>query len=110
MHEKKRNDAHVEHNTAEEEYCLKSMTDKFRVVIFGSARIVNGDEIWSTIYELAKKIAEEGMDLVTGGGPGLMDAASEGHYEGDPDKKNSAINRSANSVANRSTKRSPLRY
>ena len=87
MHENKRHDAHLEHNAAEEEHCLKSMTDKFRVVIFGSARIVRGDEIWSTIYELAKKIAEEGMDLVTGGGPGLMDAASEGHFAGEPDKK-----------------------
>jgi uncharacterized protein (TIGR00730 family) len=87
MHEKKSNDAHVEHNAIEDEHCLKSMTHKFRVVIFGSARIVRGDEIWSIIFELAKKIAKEGMDLVTGGGPGLMDAASEGHYAGDPDKK-----------------------
>jgi uncharacterized protein (TIGR00730 family) len=86
MHKKKNNDAHKEPN-AIDEYCLKSMKHQFRVVIFGSARIVRGDEIWSTIYELAKQIAEEGMDLVTGGGPGLMDAASEGHYAGDPDKK-----------------------
>jgi uncharacterized protein (TIGR00730 family) len=86
MHKKKNNDAPIEPN-AIDEYCLKSMKRQFRVVIFGSARIVRGDEIWSTIYKLAKQIAEEGMDLVTGGGPGLMDAASEGHYAGDPDKK-----------------------
>ncbi len=55
----------------------------FRVVIFGSARIEPGDPNWYLIYELAKRIAEDGMDLVTGGGPGLMDAASVGHYAGD---------------------------
>jgi uncharacterized protein (TIGR00730 family) len=87
MPEKKDYDAHVEHNAIKDEYCLKSMKHKFRVVIFGSARIVREDENWKIIYELAKKIAKEGMDLVTGGGPGLMDAASEGHYAGDPDKK-----------------------
>jgi uncharacterized protein (TIGR00730 family) len=55
----------------------------FRVVVFGSARIKRGDPSWNLIFDLAKRIAKEGMDLVTGGGPGLMDAASEGHYAGD---------------------------
>jgi uncharacterized protein (TIGR00730 family) len=55
----------------------------FRVVIFGSARIEEGDDNWELIYRLAERIAEEGMDLVTGGGPGLMDAAPQGHYRGD---------------------------
>ena len=55
----------------------------FRVVIFGSARIEKGDCNWELIYHLAERIAEEGMDLVTSGGPGLMDAASQGHYRGD---------------------------
>jgi uncharacterized protein (TIGR00730 family) len=55
----------------------------FRVVIFGSARIEYGDPNWHLIYKLARRIAEEQMDLVTGGGPGLMNAASEGHHAGD---------------------------
>jgi uncharacterized protein (TIGR00730 family) len=55
----------------------------FRVVVFGSARIEPGDPNWYLIYDLSKRIAEEGWDLVTGGGPGLMDAASVGHYAGD---------------------------
>ena len=61
--------------------------NNFRVVIFGSARIEPGDPNWQLIYDLAKRIAEEGMDLVTGGGPGLMDAASLGHYAGDVSRK-----------------------
>ena len=56
---------------------------RFRVVIYGSARLEKGDPNWYQIYDLAKKIAEEGLDVVTGGGPGLMSAASEGHYAGD---------------------------
>jgi len=64
--------------------------ERFRVVIFGSARIEKGDPTWNLVYNLAKSIAMEGMDLVTGGGPGLMNAASEGHNAGDiSDKANS---------------------
>ncbi len=63
----------------------------FRVVIFGSARIKEGDPNWRLIYDLAKKIAEANMDLVTGGGPGLMEAACEGHNEGDTHKTSQAI-------------------
>ena len=61
----------------------RKRSERFRVVIFGSARIERGDPNWNSIYSLAKRIAEEGMDIVTGGGPGLMEAASEGHYAGD---------------------------
>ena len=70
-----------------EEYSKK----RFRVVIFGSARIERGDPNWNLIYDLAKKIAEEGIDVVTGGGPGLMEAASEGHYAGDIGKNVQSI-------------------
>jgi uncharacterized protein (TIGR00730 family) len=59
----------------------------FRVTIFGSARIEKGDPIYASIFELAKMISEAGMDLVTGGGPGLMNAASEGHHAGRKDDK-----------------------
>lgn len=64
---------------------------RFRVVIFGSARISKGDPTWQLVYDLAKRIAIEGMDIVTGGGPGLMDAASEGHNAGDQSQKVDSI-------------------
>lgn len=57
--------------------------DHFRVTIFGSARIQKGDKIYDDVFNLAKMIGEEGYDIVTGGGPGLMEAANAGHYEGD---------------------------
>lgn len=59
----------------------------FRVAIFGSARIKPNDPLYNQIYRLARMIAAEGMDVVTGGGPGLMEAANKGHREGRKTKK-----------------------
>ncbi len=56
-----------------------SHEDHFRVAIFGSARIEKDDEIYKQVRDLAHKIGKEDIDLVTGGGPGLMDAANFGH-------------------------------
>ncbi|MBI4234905.1 LOG family protein [Candidatus Peregrinibacteria bacterium] len=58
--------------------------DDFRVTIFGSARIQKGDEIYKRVFNLAKKIGHHGFDIVTGGGPGMMEAANAGHHSGDP--------------------------
>jgi len=55
----------------------------FRVTIFGSARIKKGDKIYEEVYDLAKMIGERRYDVVTGGGPGLMEAANAGHTAGD---------------------------
>ncbi|MCJ7633758.1 LOG family protein [Candidatus Bathyarchaeota archaeon] len=63
----------------------------FRVVIFGSARLEKTDPNWTLIYNFAKRLAEAGIDIVTGGGPGLMDAASEGHNAGDRTKNSQSI-------------------
>lgn len=56
--------------------------DHFRIAIFGSARISPNDARYKEIYNLAKHIAMEGFDVVTGGGPGVMEAANKGHKEG----------------------------
>ncbi len=55
---------------------------RFRVAIFGSARIKKNDAVYKQIYELGKLLGERGIDVVTGGGPGLMAAANSGHKEG----------------------------
>ena len=51
----------------------------FKVAIFGSSRIKEGDCRYRQVEALAKMIGERGMDVITGGGPGMMKAASEGH-------------------------------
>lgn len=54
----------------------------FRVAIFGSARIKKDDPRYTLVHNLAKELARHNIDVVTGGGPGLMDAASRGHLKG----------------------------
>lgn len=53
--------------------------EHYRVAIFGSARIKEGDKIFQDVFAIAKGLAENGFDVVTGGGPGLMLAANSGH-------------------------------
>src|SRR5436305_9677778 len=61
---------------------LKEMeAHDFRVCIFGSARIKPEDETYQTVRRLARSLGELGIDIVTGGGPGLMEAANRGVQE-----------------------------
>ena len=62
-------------------------SDYYRVSIFGSARIKKNTDEYIQVYELAKKLAQNKADIVTGGGPGLMEAANVGAKEGSPDSK-----------------------
>lgn len=55
----------------------------YRVTIFGSARITTGSPIYEDVKRLAMELARMGCDIVTGGGPGLMQAANEGEKLGD---------------------------
>jgi uncharacterized protein (TIGR00730 family) len=50
--------------------------DRFRVCIFGSARIQPHDPTYQTVYDMSRMLAELRIDIVTGGGPGLMEAAN----------------------------------
>lgn len=63
----------------------------FRVTIFGSARIGIKDKIYKQVFDLAKEIGRHGFDMVTGGGPGLMEAANAGHDAGDQLKRSDNI-------------------
>jgi uncharacterized protein (TIGR00730 family) len=51
------------------------------VTIFGSARAKEGDELYTKTYELAKVLAKNGFNIITGGGPGVMEAANRGAHE-----------------------------
>lgn len=62
---------------------LKNYTnDFFRVCIFGSARTKPNDEIYKTTEQLAFLLGREGIDVLTGGGQGLMEAANKGVLAG----------------------------
>lgn len=55
-----------------------SRRDRYRVTIFGSARAKPGTAAYDETKRAAKALAEIGCDIITGGGPGLMQAANEG--------------------------------
>lgn len=54
----------------------------YRVCIFGSARIKQDSADYKLVQELAFALAARGIDIVTGGGPGLMEAANLGAKAG----------------------------
>jgi uncharacterized protein (TIGR00730 family) len=55
-----------------------SRPDRYRVTIFGSARAKAGTFGYEETKRAAAALAEMGCDIITGGGPGLMQAANEG--------------------------------
>lgn len=52
------------------------------VSIFGSARINPEDETYIQTVEIAKKLSENGFNIITGGGPGIMEAGNKGAQQG----------------------------
>src|SRR5262245_27179363 len=52
--------------------------DRYRVTIFGSARAKPGSFTYEETKRAAAELAKLGCDIITGGGPGLMQAANEG--------------------------------
>lgn len=57
--------------------------ERFRVSIFGSARIDESDPLYAAANALAKRLAEAGCDIVTGGGGGIMQAVDQGASRGE---------------------------
>ena len=56
--------------------------DRPAVTIFGSARVREGDPPYEHARDVARRFAERGWAVVTGGGPGVMEAANRGAKEG----------------------------
>lgn len=55
-----------------------SRRERYRVSIFGSARVQPGSFGYEETKRCAAELAKLGCDIITGGGPGLMQAANEG--------------------------------
>jgi len=51
------------------------------VSIYGSARLSPEDPLYAQTEEIAKKLGETGFNIITGGGPGVMEAANRGAVE-----------------------------
>jgi uncharacterized protein (TIGR00730 family) len=64
---------------------------RYRVTIFGSARMQPSSPIYQGVQYLAGELTKWGCDIVTGGGPGLMEAANQGNYMADPENKTRSI-------------------
>ena len=52
------------------------------VTVFGSARTTADDPYYEKAVETARMLAREGFPIITGGGPGIMEAANRGAQEG----------------------------
>lgn len=51
------------------------------IAVFGSARIQPDDEYYKLTVNVAREIVKKGYGIITGGGPGIMEAANKGAHE-----------------------------
>ncbi len=71
-------------------YALSRLTQP-SVAVFGGKGAYEEGKYAKLAYDLASKCAKEGMSVITGGGPGIMEAANCGAYEAASDKKRCTI-------------------
>lgn len=53
------------------------------VSLFGSARLKPGSKYYELATNVAHKVVDQGYGIISGGGPGIMEAANKGAFEGD---------------------------
>src|SRR5499427_8483506 len=62
----------------------RTTRQNYRVTIFGSARLKPGTPAYDAVRKLAAELTKMGCDIISGGGPGLMQAANEGAHSVQP--------------------------
>jgi uncharacterized protein (TIGR00730 family) len=62
----------------------RTTRQNYRVTIFGSARLKPGTPAYNGVKKLAAELTKMGCDIISGGGPGLMQAANEGAHSAQP--------------------------
>jgi uncharacterized protein (TIGR00730 family) len=68
-----------------------SKSERYRVTIFGSARAKPGTFVYEEVKRVAAALAGMGCDIITGGGPGLMQAANEGAAAANAPERNRSV-------------------
>ncbi|MFG0318353.1 MAG: LOG family protein [Planctomycetota bacterium JB042] len=68
-----------------------SRRERYRVTIFGSARTRPGTPEYEAARRTARELVELGCDIVTGGGPGMMQAANEGAADAGAPERNRSL-------------------
>jgi uncharacterized protein (TIGR00730 family) len=61
---------------------IKMRSFQHAVTCFGSARFKEDHEFYQMAYETALEISKMGLNIITGGGPGIMEAANKGARHG----------------------------
>jgi hypothetical protein len=69
----------------------RTTRQNYRVTIFGSARLKPGTPAYESVKQLAAELTKMGCDIMSGGGPGLMQAANEGASSVDPQAKHRSV-------------------
>ncbi len=64
-----------------ESFDYMARVQEMLVSVFGSARTAEGSELYESAREVGKLLVQAGYGVVTGGGPGIMEAASRGAFE-----------------------------
>jgi uncharacterized protein (TIGR00730 family) len=65
--------------------------EQFRVTIFGSARVEQDHWVYGAVRDMSAELTRMGCAIITGGGPGLMQAANEGASVAAPDAKGRSV-------------------
>jgi uncharacterized protein (TIGR00730 family) len=69
----------------------RTTRQNYRVTIFGSARLKPDTPAYDAVKKLAAELTKMGCDIISGGGPGLMQAANEGAHSIHPKARKRSV-------------------